>query len=94
MKAPATRAMIEVPPERFSCKDAPLQSKLKSEGSASFATFSIFSSTCPELTPGTPAPRTVTAGRLLKRSSVSGPETCCTFASERIGTISPLSLRT
>jgi hypothetical protein len=94
MNAPATSAMSDVPPDFFSWYEAPLQSKLKSDGSASFATFSIFSSTCPELTPGAPAPRMVTAGRLLKRSSVSGPLVYWMLASARTGTISPRSLRT
>src|SRR6185369_5326351 len=43
MKAPATSAMIDVPPDFFSWYEAPLQSKLKSSGRDSFATFSIFS---------------------------------------------------
>src|SRR5258706_14559285 len=72
MKAPATSAMIEVPPDFFSWKDAPLQSKLKSDGSTLAATFSIFSRTCPELTPGAPDPRIVTAGRVFEPPSGSG----------------------
>jgi hypothetical protein len=67
---------------------------VKSEGRTSFATFSIFSSAWPVDTPGPPLPSTVTAGRLLKRSSMSGPLVCSMVASARMGTISPFSLLT
>ena len=43
----------------------------------------------PELTPGLPAPRTCTAGKLLKRVSVPGPLEYSMRASERSGIISP-----
>ena len=49
---------------------------------------------CPELTPGAPWPNSFTAGRLLKRSSVSGPDEYFTVASADTGTISPLLERT
>ena len=42
----------------------------------------------PELTPGAACPNTFTAGRLLKRSSVSGPDEYFTVASADTGTIS------
>ena len=48
----------------------------------------------PELTPGAPWPISFTAGRLLKRSSISGPDEYFTVASADTGTISPESERT
>ncbi len=44
--------------------------------------------------PGAALPKIFTDGRLLKRSSESGPEENCTLASELSGTMSPLSERT
>jgi hypothetical protein len=55
---------------------------------------SISAIASPELTPGAPAPRTWTAGRLLKRVSVPGPLDYWMRASERSGIISPFSLFT
>ena len=48
----------------------------------------------PDEMPGAAAPKSFTAGRLLKRASESGPEAYLTFASERNGIISPFSERT
>ena len=67
-------ASPEVPAERFSWYEAPPQSKLKSGGSALAATSSTIWIACPEEMPGAAWPKILTAGRLLKRSSVSGPE--------------------
>ena len=48
----------------------------------------------PDDTPGAPWPNSFTAGRLLKRSSESGPELYLTLTSEDSGTMSPLVERT
>jgi len=48
----------------------------------------------PELMPGAVWPMILTAGRLLKRSSESGPEECRTLTSAASGTISPFCERT
>ena len=67
-------ANVDAPPERFSWYDVPPQSKLKSGGSTSFAISSTRAIAWPELTPGARLPKILTAGRLLKRSSESGPD--------------------
>ena len=48
----------------------------------------------PELTPGAPWPNSFTAGRLLKRSSVSGPDEYLMLAMADTGTICPPAPRT
>jgi hypothetical protein len=87
-------SITEVPPERFSWNDAPLQSRLKSLGRTWAAMRSISAIASPELTPGLPPPRTCTAGRLLKRVIVPGPLVYSMRASERSGIISPFALLT
>src|SRR5690242_7211264 len=94
ISAPSTSASTEVPDARFSWYDAPPQSKLKSLGSTSFAMRSTSAIAWPELTPGAPWPSSFTAGRSLKRSSVSGPDEYFTLASADTGTISPEFERT
>ena len=90
----STSAKPEAPPERFSWYEVPPQSKLKSGGSTSEAIFSTRAIAWPELEPGAACPMTLTAGRLLKRSSASGPAENLTVASEESGIISPLVERT
>src|SRR6185436_14952518 len=94
INAPSTSASPDVPEERFSWYDAPPQSKLKSGGSTSRAMRSTSAIACPELMPGAPWPNIFTAGRLLKRSSVSGPDEYLMLASADTGTICPESERT
>src|SRR5262252_1824376 len=94
ISAPSTSARFDVPELRFSWYDAPPQSKLKSGGNTSLAMRSTSAIACPELTPGAAWPNIFTAGRLLKRSSISGPEAKLTVASADIGTICPESERT
>jgi len=48
----------------------------------------------PELTPGAPCPIIFTAGRLLKRSILSGPELKVVVVIAESGTIAPDLLRT
>ena len=94
MSAPSPRASTDVPPERFSWNEAPLQSSENSGGSTSLAMRSTSAIAWPELTPGAPLPKTFTDGRLLKRSSVPGPLAYSTRARAFTGIISPFSLLT
>src|SRR6185436_17492430 len=74
MMTASPSASPAVPAERFSWYEVPPQSWLKSAGSALLATFSTSWIASPEDTPGAALPKIFTAGRLLKRSSESGPE--------------------
>ena len=65
---------VAAPLDFFSWYDVPPQSKLKSAGSTSRAICSTRAIAWPELNPGAPWPMILTAGRLLKRSSASGPD--------------------
>ena len=67
---------------------------LNSGGKTSRATRSTSAIAWPELIPGAPCPRILTAGRLLKRSSVSGPDEYSTDAIADTGTICPDPERT
>jgi len=62
------------PLDFFSWYDVPPQSKLNSAGITSLAICSTRAIAWPELYPGAACPMIFTAGRLLKRSSESGPE--------------------
>ena len=83
---------VDAPLDRFSWYDDPPQSKLKSGGSTSLAICSTRWIPWPELMPGAVCPITFTAGRLLKRSSESGPDEYLTSTSDASGIIPPLSL--
>src|SRR4030095_2300572 len=94
IKTARPSANVDAPPERFSWYDVPLQSKLNSDGSVSFAIRSTLAMAWPVLTLGRPLPKIFTAGRLLERSSASGPDEYLTLTSEASCTISPFSERT
>jgi hypothetical protein len=87
-------AKVDAPLDFFSWYDAPPQSKLKSGGSTSSGDLLDTAMPWPELMPGAVWPMSLTAGRLLKRSSESGPEVCRHVASADSGTISPFCART
>jgi hypothetical protein len=87
-------AKVEAPLDFFSWYEEPPQSKLKSGGSTSLAIASTRAMPWPELMPGAVWPMILTAGRLLKRSSESGPDECRTLTSAASGTISPFCERT